>query len=129
MEKEKTKHANAAFVGELDSLICDLNTRFDVYLKNDFLVLAALLDPRYTFQVEQFIGNSLSSFVPKFVKVAEKLSKTENKESANETETQILTTLNANSIWGNFPSVPTNATTVKDTFKYDLEVIKLNLRY
>jgi len=123
---EKDKQSNAAFKDELTELVTGFNDRFGAYLNDDFLLLATLLDPRYTLHTAFFLQTPFHEFVPKIIEFAEKLTPDEEEsqsELTNDTGTQSSTAIDQDSFWSSFPSLSSeNGSIEKASLKDVLEV-------
>lgn len=67
MQQELIKNENASFVEDLKVMAEDCKNRFDKLLGNKFLIIASLLDPRYTIQMEKLLGKRFMDFQDDFV--------------------------------------------------------------
>lgn len=60
---------NACFRDQLDCMLKECRSEFNELLKNDYLVMASLLDPRYTVQVEKLTGKSFKDYQRQFTDI------------------------------------------------------------
>lgn len=67
---ESRKPTNSILRNELLFLIQQFGKQFS-YKENDFLIIASLLDPRYTFQIEDIFGLKFKDFIPKVLEFAQ----------------------------------------------------------
>lgn len=127
---EESSPANAAFKDEMNEMIDDLDSRLKVYLENRFLIIASLLDPRFTKQMEIILKKSFAEMIPMILDFAqEKNGSNDGAEELNSTvnnemDSKISTGLNDYSFWSEDVSVPIEIPEKQQKQKDRIEVIK-----
>lgn len=58
---------NASFVKGLTAMMEKCQEKLTKLLENDFIVMASLLDPRYTAKVESIIGKTFKDYIGMFI--------------------------------------------------------------
>lgn len=111
-------------------MIDDLDSRLKVYLENRFLIIASLLDPRFTKQMEIILKKSFAEMIPMILDFAqEKNGSNDGAEELNSTvnnemDSKISTGLNDYSFWSEDVSVPIEIPEKQQKQKDRIEVIK-----
>jgi len=111
----------------LNRLIADFETRFAVYLKNDLLINAALLDLRHAEQMDKLFEKSFASFIPPPIDFA-KQSKFGNVEISVNVESIADNEIQVSLYEGNFQNMPSNPSEMIEHNRQD-NILELGLTY
>lgn len=66
---EITNPLNAGFRSDLEAMLKKCDDGLKLLLKNEFLVVSSLLDPRFTIQMEALLNNQFRDYLPAIVKL------------------------------------------------------------
>jgi len=111
----------------LNRLIADFETRFAVYLKNDLLINAALLDLRHAEQMDKLFEKSFVSFIPPPIDFAEQF-KSGNIEISVNFESIADNGIQVSLCEDNFRNMPSNPSEMIEHNRQD-NILKLGLTY
>lgn len=81
---------NASFFSELKKMQETCKQKLTALLKNDFLVMATYLDPRYTVQIERIVSKRFHECIDTFIEAIKDYRKEEQLQNQIDTEVNVI---------------------------------------